>query len=132
MFAIASVLATLLATSSEAALSKTTKSLTVRVDASRAAPRLMVNGQPVRARMFFGLPGAAPIKLEPTSRTIEFEFTADDDSRGKGTLHLRFGAIPGDVFFDNIRVVDVASGKDVTPVSDFEEGPDSFSRAWNF
>jgi hypothetical protein len=75
--------------------------------------------------MFFGLPGAAPIKLESAGRLIEFEFTADNDAHGKGTLHFRFGAVPGEVFLDNIRVVDAASGKDVAPVSDFESGPDS-------
>ncbi len=33
--------------------------LTVRVDASQGAPRLIVNGKPVRARMFFGIYRAA-------------------------------------------------------------------------
>lgn len=130
-FAVACVLAALITTPSAAASPKTTKPVTVRVDASRGAPRLVVNGKPVRARMFFGLPGAAPVKCESPGRTLEFEFTADNDSRGKGTLHFRFGQKPGDVFLDNIRVVDVGSGKDVT-VSDFESGPDSFSRAWTF
>jgi len=125
------LVAALVNPSAEAA-SKKTKALTVRVDASRGAPRLVVNGRPVRPRMFFGIPGAAPIKTEPAGRTIKFEFTADDDSRGKGTLHFRFGHTPGDVFLDNIRVVDVATGKEVTPISDFESGPDSFSRAWAF
>ncbi len=123
-------LAALTVTPSATAKAKKANGLTVRVDARRGAPRLMVNGKPVRARMFFGIPGVAPIKIEPAGRTIEFEFTADDDSHGKGTLHFRFGHIPGDVFLDNIRVVDVASGEDVT-MSDFENGPDSFSRAWN-
>jgi len=106
------------------------KNLTVRVDASRGAPQLVVNGKPVRARMFFGLPAAAPIRIEPTGRAIEFEFAAEDDSRDAGTLHFRFGHTPGDIFLDNIRVVAVPSGKDVTPVSDFESGGDSFARAW--
>jgi beta-galactosidase len=106
--------------------------LTIRVDASSAAPRLMVNGLPVRARMFFGGPGSAPIRIEPDGRSIEFEFIAENDSLGAGTLHFRFGQIPGDVFLDNIHIVDVASGKDVTAISDFEGGPDSFSRAWTF
>ena len=132
LFAIVWALVVSLVTSSTAASSKTTKGLTVRVDASRGAPRLLVNGKPVRARMFFGIPGGAPIKLEPTGRSVEFEFIADEDSHDKGTLHFRFGATPGDVFIDNIRLVDVASDKDVTPASDFENGPDSFSRAWAF
>lgn len=82
--------------------------------------------------MFFGLPASAPIKIEPVGRTLEFEFTASADALGHGTLHFRFGQMPGAVFLDNIRVVDVATGKDVTPVSAFEGGPDSFARAWGF
>ncbi len=91
----------------------------------------MVNGRPVRARMFFGGPGPAPIKIETTGRTIEFEFTAQQDARDSGTLHFRFGQIPGDVFLDNIRILDIASGKEVTPEADFESGPEAFSRDWN-
>lgn len=108
------------------------QSLTVRVDARSGAPRLVVNGQPVRARMFFGGPGSGPIKIEPTGRNVEFEFTAQDDARDAGTLHFRFGEIPGDVFLDNIRIEDITSGKDVSPVSDFERGADAFSKDWTF
>jgi len=129
-FLISSLLTASFAAPPAAAAPKKTKDLTVHVDARHGAPRLVVNGKPVRARMFFGIPGAAPIKIEPTGRIIEFEFTAEEDSRGKGTLHFRFGHAPGGVFLDNIRVVDVVSGKDVTPISDFENGPCSFSRAW--
>ncbi len=108
----------------------TSENLTVRVDARSGAPRLVVNGQPVRARMFFGGPGSAPIKIGPDVRNVEFEFTAQADSREAGTLHFRFGELPGDVFLDNVRIEDVASAKDVAPVSDFESGADAFSREW--
>jgi beta-galactosidase len=104
--------------------------LTVRVDASHGAPRLIVNGEPVRARMFFGGPGSAPIRIEPTGRRVGFEFIAEQESEGHGTLHFRFGQIPGDVFLDDIGVVELPSGRDVARVSDFEQGPDSFLRDW--
>ncbi len=107
-----------------------TGGLTVRVEAGSGAPRLVVNGRPVRPRMFFGGPGSVPLRVEPAGRAFEFEFTAEDDSQHTGTLHFRFGQVPGDVFLDNIRIEDVTSGKDVTPVSDFENGPEAFSRAW--
>lgn len=124
-------LATPIATQSAPASARTT-GLTVRVDTPSGAPRLLVNGRPVRARMFFGGPGSAPVWIEPAGRSIEFEYTAENDSQGTGTLHFRFGQMPGDVFLDNIRIEDVTLGQDVTPVSDFENGPDSFSRAWTF
>lgn len=104
--------------------------LTVRVDAAAGAPRLRVNGQAVRPRMFFGGPGPAPIRIEPAGRTYTFDFNAEDDSRGIGTLHFRFGQTPGDVFLDNIQVTDLTHGNDVAPGSDFEAGTESYSRAW--
>ncbi len=104
--------------------------LTVRVEARSGAPRLVVKGRPVRARMFFGGPGSAPIRIEPAGRAIEFEFVAQEDAPATGTLHFRFGQIPGDVFLDDIRIVDTASGKEVAPVCDFEGGPEAFSRDW--
>ena len=82
--------------------------------------------------MFFGGPGSAPIRIEPAGRSVEFEFVAQEDAPDSGTLHFRFGHAAGDVFLDNIRIVDVASGKDVSPLSDFEGGLESFSSQWTF
>jgi beta-galactosidase len=104
--------------------------LTVRVDSRSGAPRILVNGQPVRPRMFFGGPGSAPVGIETTGRKVEFEFVAQADAQAKGTLHFRFGHTPGTVVLDNVRLVDVASGREIAPGSDFESGPDSFSRDW--
>jgi hypothetical protein len=110
--------------------SKAISGLTVRVDASSGVPRLMVDSRPVRPRMFFGGPGSAPIKIGSAGRSVDFEFVAENDSLDSGTLHFRFGQASGDVFLDNIRIIDLATGKDVTAMADFEDGPDSFSRAW--
>ncbi len=104
--------------------------LTVRVEPRSGAPRLLVNGQPVRPRMFFGGPGSVPVRIEPNGRTVEFDFVAQDDSRGKGTLHFRFGQAPGEVFADNIRIVDADTGEELAPTSDFEGELDSFARDW--
>ena len=40
--------------------------------------------------------------------------------------------VPGEVFLDDIRVVDVASGRQVSGLSDFEGGMESFSRNWTW
>ena len=105
--------------------------LTVRVDPAGGAPRLVVNGQPVRARMFFGMPGSAPITITSAWQEVSFEFVASG-SASNGTMHLRFGHTPGDVFLDNIRVTALDGGSDVIPRCDFERGPDSFKRDWTF
>jgi beta-galactosidase len=106
--------------------------LTVRVDHAGGVPRIVVNGRPVRARMFFGGPGGAPIHVGPEGRRVEFEFLAEDDSKGRGTLHFRFGHSAGDVFLDGIAITDVATGGVVGGASTFEKGFDSFSKDWTF
>ena len=103
--------------------------LTVRVDAAGGAPRLVVNGEPVRARMFFGMPGSAPIRVGTNGQPVEFEFHATG-SASNGTLHLRFGAQPGEVWLDNLEVTDLDTGTPTLPRCDFENGPGSFAQSW--
>lgn len=106
--------------------------LVVRVDSRGGAPRLMVNGKPVRARMFFGGPGANPIAIGPEPRQVTFEFRANADSGGTGTMHFRFGQQPGEIVIDDVRVTDTATGADVMPLRDFEQGPGSFAANWTY
>jgi hypothetical protein len=104
----------------------------VRVDASAGAPRLVVNGQPVRARMFWGGPGVSPIHVGPQAQEVKFEFTAREDEPAKATMHLRFGQTPGEVCLDDIRVVDADTKEEVLPRCDFEQGAGSFGTRWTF
>lgn len=105
--------------------------LTVRVDSTGGAPRLMVDGKPVRARMFFGSPSPAPIAISSRPQPISFEFTAVGGAT-TGTMHFRFGPSEGTVDLDDIRVVDLDDGKDVIPRFTFEKGQSDFTRAWTF
>jgi beta-galactosidase len=105
---------------------------TVRVDASSGAPRIVIDGKPVRARMFFGGPGARPMPAGPAAREVTFDFTATEDEPAKATMHFRFGRTPGDIYLDDIRVVDLADGQSVFPTADFEGGQESFSKSWTF
>jgi hypothetical protein len=101
------------------------------VDSAGGAPRLIVNGEPVRARMFWGGPGSTPLKLTTEWRQISFEFIASN-SANMGTMHFRFGNEPGDIFLDDIHVIDLDTGRDLIPRCDFESGPESFKRDWTF
>ncbi|MCX6903316.1 MAG: beta-galactosidase, partial [Verrucomicrobia bacterium] len=105
--------------------------LTVRVDPAQGAPRLVVNGEPVRARMFFGIPGSAPLPISPAGQEVSFDFVASGTATN-GTLHFRFGSTAGDVYLDDLRVADLDGSSDLIPTCDFEGGPDSFKRAWTF
>jgi hypothetical protein len=44
--------------------------LSVRADCTGGAPRLLVDGKSVRARMFFGIPGSAPIAVAAGHRQV--------------------------------------------------------------
>src|SRR5574340_1024323 len=103
---------------------------TVRVDASSGAPRLVVDGKPVRARMFFGMPGTKPVKASAAGGPIAFEFVAVQDAPRTGTMHFRFGQAPGSVELDDIRVEDLTTGQDALPRCDFEMGTAAFTSAW--
>lgn len=102
----------------------------VRVDTSRGAPQLVVDGEPVRARMFFGLPGVAPVSTDASGGEVSFEFVPTQDEPAHATMHFRFGPVPGTIDLDEIHVRDMTTGEDVL-WSDFEGGADSFSNRWN-
>ncbi len=105
--------------------------LTVRVDAAKGAPRLTVNGEPVRARIFYGGPGASALPIGLEWQHLEFDFTATGGATN-GTMHLRFGPSAGDVFIDEIQVTEVGQKEDLIPLCDFEGGEGSFKRDWTF
>ena len=68
---------------------------TARVDASSGVPRLVIDGQPVRARIFWAHPARGRSRSAPQVREISFEFAPTEDEPGHGTLHFRFGQAPG-------------------------------------
>ncbi len=104
--------------------------LTVRVAVHNGAPRILVNGKPVRARMFFGGPGSSPISVGPEGKRIEFEFVASSSAPGDGTMHFRFGQRAGDIWIDNVEVRDGESGAVVLPRATFESGRTSLDKDW--
>ena len=112
-------------------LTVSASALTVRVVPAGGAPRLVVNGAPVRARMFWGAPGTAPIPVSPAWKEVRFEFVASG-SASNGTMHLRFGQTPGDVYLGDVHMVDLDHPGEPILSCDFESGRDSFWRDWTF
>jgi len=104
--------------------------LTARVVVNGGVPQIQVNGRPVRARMFWGAPGGARVEAGSQWQQVQFDFTALDDSEGRATIHFRFGSKPGEICFDEIRVVDLATGNDVLAPERFAS-QDEFKRRWN-
>ncbi len=106
--------------------------LVVRVDPAGGAPRLTVDGKPVRARMFWGASAGSPLPIEPEAREVSFEFNALESEPEGATMHFRFGQQAGDIYLDDVRVRDVDTGEDAVPTCDFESGPEAFTRDWTF
>lgn len=103
---------------------------TVRLDSSAGAPRILVDGEPARARIFFGTPGIQPYNItEATVQQISFDFTALD-SASNGVMQLQFGKGASDVSLGGIHVVDRDTKKDVIPLTSFAGGIDEFKRDW--
>lgn len=105
---------------------------TVRIDAASGAPRILIDGRPVRARMFWGAPGARPLRIGTRGKMVEFEFSPTQDVLNQATMHFRFGQARGTIWLDDILVQDAESGVDVIPTQDFSAGMDDFHRAWTF
>lgn len=105
--------------------------LTVKVDPAGGAPRWTVDGKPVRARVFWGGPGASNIRIGPDAQLIEFEFIAAG-SADNGTIHFRFGRSPGEIFIDDVRITDLDTQSEVLPRCDFEDGTNSIKRDWTW
>ncbi len=103
--------------------------LTVRVESPGGAPRIVVDGQPVRARMFWGGPGWSALAVGAEWKAHDFEFTATGGA-AHGTMHFRFDPSQGEAWVDDIRVVDLTAGGDLIPLTDFEGGRAAFDRDW--
>jgi hypothetical protein len=107
-----------------------TSALDVRVESPSGAPRIVVDGKPVRARMFFGGPGWSALGIGPEWKQLEFEFTALG-AADNGTMHLRFGPSAGDVWLDDLQVEDLTGKDDLIPLNNFENGDAGFDRDWS-
>ncbi|HEX3656812.1 MAG TPA: hypothetical protein VHV55_13430 [Pirellulales bacterium] len=110
---------------------QTALALEVRVDPAGGAPRMVVDGRPVRARMFWGGPGSARLPVSAEARMVTFDFTAPI-STSTGTMHFRFGNKPGEVELDEIEVHDLDSDAVALRRNDFDGGPGDFAREWRF
>lgn len=102
---------------------------TYRVDTTGGAPRIVVDGKPIRARIFWGAPGSMPIKLTSGATVKTFEFTPTDDEPSRATMHFRFGPEPGQIVLDDVRVEDLDAQRDVLHER-FEGSAADFHRVW--
>lgn len=99
------------------------------VETRDGVPRFTIDGVPVRSRIFFGLPGSVPIAVTPKYQRFEMDFFASQDARKKGTMHFRFGTLPGEIDLDNVKIVDKETGALIAGPFSFDS-QDEFTKNW--
>lgn len=109
----------------------------VRVETKNGSPEIVVDGQAIRARMFYGGPGSRPIKIEKGQQQISFVFSPVESELNKATMHFRAETKPLRLFFDDILVEELdASGekvvRKVVGPCRFENGMDDFNKDWDY
>jgi len=102
----------------------------VRVQRSPGGPRITLNGKAVRPWMFFGNPRTGKIHAGGPWKRVEFTFFPEMDIPGRGTLHFRFGRVPGDVWVRNVSIVENRTGRTVL-ASDTFASEKTFNDHWD-
>ena len=106
-----------------------TAEVIVRVQPTRGGPMIHVNGKPVPPRFFFGVPSAGTSTIDEKWSAHAFEFTPGADVKAAGTLHFRFGQIPGEISLADLRIVDATTGTDVLSPGSFASA-EIFGAVW--
>ncbi|MBI4976436.1 MAG: hypothetical protein HZC28_03080 [Spirochaetes bacterium] len=104
----------------------------VRIGVTNGIPRILVDGTPVRPRMFYGYTSVSrqgSASLSSEWRNVTFEFTAPSDD-AQTAVHFRFGENPGDIYFDDFTIRDITADTE-TASSAFNDGA-SFSAPWGY
>ena len=109
-----------------------TRGLEARVRATDGVPRIEIDGEPIRGRIFFGNPGQGALAVGKEPSRYSFVFTAHQDSAGRGTLHFRFGASPGHCWLDDVLIEEADTGRAILGPCTFEEGQTDFDTNWDY
>ncbi len=100
----------------------------VIVQTTPGGPRIVVNGQPVPARMFWGQPGFSTVAAIYRWAERSFEFTAP--FAAWATLHFRFGKQAGRIWLADLRFEAIDDGEAVLPYGSFADSA-CFADVWN-
>ena len=104
--------------------------LTARVEQTPAGPRLMLDGQPIVPRTFFGSRRPGVTQATAAWSTASYTFKPSGEADGTGTMHFRFGKQPGTIKLRHLTVTEVGTGRAVLSVGSFDSA-DGFGKAWN-
>ena len=96
------------------------------VESDNGAPRITLDGTPVRARIFWGradLENGVSVNTE--RKCVDYCYNVSVDANKKGTLHFRFGRKPGTILLDDVSIIDDQTGEIIA-------GPYSFDTEKEF
>lgn len=105
--------------------------LTARVHIVDGVPRLVVNGKPMRPRIFWGGPGSAPLHIRAGRQKLSFTFSPMLSEPAKATLHFRFTHRTSKILIESVHLHDLTSGTDVIPQTTMG-APGAFAANWSF
>ncbi|GHT26963.1 hypothetical protein FACS18942_05390 [Planctomycetales bacterium] len=109
---------------------------TVRVETRNGVPQIIVDGQPIRSRMFFGNPGSLPVEITADAKKYSFEFQPVESEPKTATIHFRFAHQEQFIVLDNILLQELDdSGKvarNVFGPCSFDKGQEDFGKDWTF
>lgn len=102
----------------------------VRVARTDAGPRVLVDGQAMPLRCFFGSRAAGSLALGTDWQPFSFRFVPGHAVAATGTLHFRFDHRTADYGLRDVRIVETASGRDVLPRRSFDSAQ-GFADLWH-
>lgn len=108
----------------------------VRVGVRNGVPQILADGQPLRARMFFGNPGTKPLIINAGEQRISFEFQPLESEPSQATVHFRLPQKPAVYYFDAFQLdqlrEDGTVEKTVLGPDRFSNGLPDFEKNWQY
>ncbi len=102
----------------------------VRVRSGRGGPQILLDGEPIAPRVFYGSRRGGFEPTSPQWTRCAFEFAPAEAVPNRGTLHFRFDKRPAEYWIKDLRLFDAATGKDVLRPGSFADAA-AFKDVWN-
>ena len=102
----------------------------VQVRSGEGGPQILVDGRAVAPRMFYGTRLGGQLAVDVDWRELGFDFVADMDVAGSGTLHFRFAPEPNWLEIREVRIRALDGAEAVQAEGTFATA-ESFAGFWN-
>ena len=86
-----------------------------QVNVNNGVPQIEVDGQPVRARWFFGAPAINTHRVQVGEQRFAITLSPCETGLARTTFHFRFGHHPLNILIDQFEVIDLTDGTNLLP-----------------